>query len=106
MPILRIQNLFGKAINVATGQTVLQAILESGLDWMHACGAKGRCTTCRLVITAGEEYLTALSAAEQKFRNQNRLKDNERLLCQCMLPSGEVSGYIPEQTKFPHISYS
>ncbi len=106
MPILRIQNLFGKAINVATGQTVLQAILESGLDWMHACGAKGRCTTCRLVVTAGERHLTALTAAEQKFRNQNRLKDNERLLCQCMLPSGEVNGYIPEQTKFPHITYS
>ena len=106
MPILRIQNLFGKAINVATGQTVLQAILQSGLDWMHACGAKVRCTTCRLVITIGEEHLTALTAAEQKFRNQNRLKENERLLCQCMLPSGEVSGYIPEQTKFPHIIYS
>ncbi|RDC65267.1 2Fe-2S iron-sulfur cluster-binding protein [Adhaeribacter pallidiroseus] len=106
MPILRIQNLFGKGINVASGQTVLQAILESGLDWMHACGAKGRCTTCRLVITAGEAHFTALTAAEHKFRNQNRLKDNERLLCQCMLPGGEVSGYIPEQTKFPHISYS
>ena len=106
MPILQIQNLFGKTINVATGQTVLQAILQSGLDWMHTCGAKGRCTTCRLVITAGELHLTALTTAEQKFRNQNRLKDNERLLCQCMLPSGEVSGYIPEQTKFPHISYS
>jgi 2Fe-2S ferredoxin len=106
MPILRIQNLFGKAINVATGQTVLQAILESGLDWMHACGEKGRCTTCRLIITAGEKHLTALTTAEQKFLNQSRLKDNERLLCQCMLPSGEVSGYIPEQTKFPYISYS
>jgi 2Fe-2S ferredoxin len=106
MPILRIQNLFGKAINVASGQTVLQAILESGLDWMHACGAKGRCTTCRLIVTAGEEHLTALSAAEQKFRNQNRLNNNERLLCQCMLLSGEISGCIPDQTKFPHIKYS
>ena len=106
MPILRIQNLFGETINVVTGQTVLQAILESGLDWMYACGAKGRCTTCRLIITAGQSCLTTLSAAEQKFRDQNRLKDNERLLCQCMLLSGEVSGYIPEQTKFPHINYS
>ncbi|MDQ3292507.1 MAG: (2Fe-2S)-binding protein [Bacteroidota bacterium] len=106
MPIVKIQNLFGKAINVAAGQTVLQAILEAGIDWMHACGAKGRCTTCRLIVTEGQAYFTALSAAEQKFRNQGRLKENERLLCQCMLPAGEVSGYIPEQTKFPHVIYS
>jgi len=106
MPIVRIQNLFDKAINVTAGQTVLQAILGAGIDWMYACGAKGRCTTCRLIITEGQACLTALSTAEQKFRNQGRLKENERLLCQCMLPSGEVSGYIPEQTKFPHVIYS
>ena len=106
MPILRIQNLFDKAINVAAGQTVLHAILSAGIDWMHACGAKGRCTTCRIIVTQGQQYLTSLSAAEQKFKNQNRLKENERLLCQCMLPTGEVSGCVPEQTKYPHVSYS
>lgn len=106
MPILRILNLLGKAINVAPGQTVLQAIQTAGIDWMHACGAKGRCTTCRLVVTAGYEHLSPVTAAEQKFRLQYRLKENERLLCQCMLPAGEVSGYVPDQTKFPHVNYS
>lgn len=106
MPIVKILNLFGKAINVAAGQTVLQAIQAAGIDWMHACGAKGRCTTCRLLVTDGFLHFSPLTAAEQKYRLQNRLKENERLLCQCMLPAGEVSGYVPEQTKFPHVNYS
>jgi 2Fe-2S ferredoxin len=106
MPILRIQNLFGERINVSTGQTVLQAIQAAGIDWMYACGAKGRCTTCRLIVTEGQVYFTPLSTAEQKFRSQGRLQENERLLCQSMLTGGEVAGRVPEQTKFPHVVYS
>ncbi len=106
MPILRIQNLFGERINVLAGQTVLQAIQAAGIDWMYACGAKGRCTTCRLIVMTGQVYFGPLSTAELKFRSQGRLQENERLLCQCTLTGGDASGRIPEQTKFPHVVYS
>mgnify|MGYP006157093297 CR=1 FL=1 len=50
MPKLIVQNLFDKEVYVAPGQKVLAALQEAGIDWMHACGGKGRCTTCKVVI--------------------------------------------------------
>ena len=40
---------------------------------MHACGAKGRCTTCRLQVLAGQENLSPLTAAELRYRAAGRL---------------------------------
>ena len=106
MAKLIVQNLGSLTVNVSAPQTVLQAIQATGLDWMHACGAKGRCTTCRIVVLQGMEHLGELSPAEQRYRNNQRLKDNERLTCQCMLHGGDITGKVPEQTKLPHQAYS
>ena len=105
MPKLILQNLNQKEVLVAPGQKVLAAIGEAGIDWMHACGGKGRCTTCRIIILEGIQGFGELSTAEEKFRQQGRLKANERLTCQCILQQDAV-GRVPEQTKFPHQQYS
>lgn len=106
MPELIVQNLKGAKIQVEHGQTLLKAIQAAGYDWMHACGAKGRCTTCRIIVLDGMEHLGSLSPGEQRYRDRHRLKDNERLTCQCMLTAGKVTGKVPDQTKLPHMSYS
>ncbi len=106
MPELIVQNLKGAKIQVERGQTLLKAIQAAGYDWMHACGAKGRCTTCRIVVLNGMEHLGTLTASEQRYRDRQRLKDNERLTCQCILTMGNVTGKVPEQTKLPHLEYS
>jgi ferredoxin, 2Fe-2S len=106
MPKLIVQNLKNAEIEVKQGQVLLNAIQASGYDWMHACGAKGRCTTCRIVILSGMEYLGSLTASEQRYHSKQRLKDNERLACQCIMNEGEVIGKVPEQTKLPHLEYS
>lgn len=85
--------------------TLLQHIQQAGQDWMFACGGKGRCTTCRLHITAGMQYLSPLSIHEEKYKQQGRLTNSERLTCQCKL-SGEVTGYVPNPCKLPHVKYS
>jgi 2Fe-2S ferredoxin len=105
MPKLIVQNLFDKEVYVAPGQKVLTAIRQAGIDWMHACGAKGRCTTCRIIVGAGMADFGPLSPAEERFRAQNRLQENERLACQCCLGQ-DAKGRVPEQTKFPHMNYS
>jgi len=105
MPKLKVQNLFEQEVFVMPGQKVLAAIQETGLDWMHACGKKGRCTTCRIIVLEGIEAFGNLSPAEEKFRQLQRLKENERLTCQCTL-TGDAVGRIPEGTKFPHMKYS
>src|SRR5215207_3530347 len=105
MPKLIVQNLFDKEVYVAPGQKVLTALQQAGIDWMYACGGKGRCTTCRIIVEEGMAGFGPLSEAEERYREQNRLQENERLTCQCLL-SQDARGRVPEQTKFPHMDYS
>ena len=72
---------------------------------MHACGAKGRCTTCRLQVCAGQENLSPLTAAELRYSAAGRLRADERLTCQAQLPTGDVTARVPEATQLPHVRY-
>ena len=106
MPKLVVQNLAGRQVAVAQGQTLLKALQAEGIDWMHACGAKGRCTTCRIIVQQGLEHFSPLTASEHRYREKGRLKDNERLTCQCTLEGGNATGRVPKQTQLPHMKYS
>jgi 2Fe-2S ferredoxin len=105
MPLLTIENLPGPAIGVPAGATLLAAIQAAGHDWQHACGAKGRCTTCRVRVLAGAAHLSPLTEAELRYQAAGRLPPIDRLTCQARLPAGEVRGRVPEATKLPHVSY-
>lgn len=105
MPLLTILNLPQAHVEVPAGQSLLAALQGAGFDWMHACGAKGRCTTCRLQITAGFVFLGPLTAAELRYRLTDRLQADERLTCQVRLPVGDVQGRVPSATQLPHLRY-
>ena len=106
MAKLIVQNLGSLTINVSAPQTVLQAIQTTGLDWMHACGAKGRCTTCRVEIISGMANLSPETAPELKYREASRLKKTERLTCQVTVLQGEVKVKVPRQVQLPHQKYN
>ena len=106
MPKLTVQNLAQLEVKIAPEQTLLKALQAQGHDWMHACGGKGRCTTCRIIVLQGLEHFSPLSDAEIRYRSWGRLQDNERLACQCTLEGGNAIGKVPEQTKLPHLIYS
>ena len=105
MPLLTIENLLGATMDVPADATLLAALQAAGHDWMHACGAKGRCTPCRVRVLAGAEHLGPLTAAEERYRAAGRLLPTERLTCQARLPAGNVIGRVPEATKLPHVKY-
>ncbi|RZK61296.1 MAG: (2Fe-2S)-binding protein [Hymenobacter sp.] len=105
MPLLTIENLPGQPLEVPAGATLLAAIQRAGHDWRHACGAKGRCTTCRVQLLAGAAHLTPPTAPEVRYREAGRLLPTERLTCQARLPTGEAVGRVPEATKLPHVAY-
>lgn len=101
-----IENLGKKELLVNDlSQSVLRQAHNHFVDWMHACGGKGRCTTCKMIIVAGSENLMAITEAEMKYRHQHMLGDNERLACQTLI-SGDIVVRIPEENKFPHMKYS
>ena len=105
MALLTISNLPGASVEVQAGQTILVALQEAGFDWMHACGAKGRCTTCRLQLTLGNEHLAPRTMAEVRYSEAGRLQPTERLACQARLLGGEVRGRVPVATQLPHQKY-
>ena len=106
MPLLTIENLPGAVLEVPADATLLAALHAAGFDWMHACGGRGRCTTCRVQVRAGGECLGPLTAAETRYRNAGRLRPDERLACQAQLPAGAVRGRVPEATQLPHQRYA
>ncbi|MDB5236495.1 MAG: hypothetical protein JWR44_3488 [Hymenobacter sp.] len=105
MPLLTIENLPGGTVEVLKGHTLLAALQAAGHDWMHACGAKGRCTTCRLQVRHGLENLSPPTDAELRYQAAGRLLETERLACQTRLVAGDAAGRVPEATKLPHVRY-
>ncbi|MEO7988433.1 MAG: 2Fe-2S iron-sulfur cluster-binding protein [Chryseolinea sp.] len=84
------------------------ALIQFGLhqlDWMHACGGKGRCTTCRFKIIDGADHIAPLTKAEEQYREQDLLQDNERLACQAIVLDDIVIS-VPDDCKLPHLQYS
>ena len=76
----------------------------SGVDWMQACGQKGRCTTCAFEAVEGAENLSELTEAELKFRELERLPETQRLACQA-ITKGDVTIRTPHSSKLPHLEY-
>ncbi|MEO9803312.1 MAG: 2Fe-2S iron-sulfur cluster-binding protein [Reichenbachiella sp.] len=106
MPKIVIQNLHNKEIFIRNENTnLLDVIHENYVDWMHACGGKGRCTTCKVQILDGSECFSPETPAELKYREAKRLLANERLACQCHI-NGDVLVKVAPENKFSHINYS
>lgn len=105
-----IKNLQEKTILLSEKKSILQSFAENRIDWMQACGAKGRCTTCKMLVLQGQEWLSPLSEAEKKFLQQGRLLPNERLACQAkplkLLENEALLVSIPTPYKLPHIEYN
>tara|TARA_Y100000592_G_C5471091_1_gene319556 strand:+ start:1865 stop:2224 length:360 start_codon:yes stop_codon:yes gene_type:complete len=107
MPRIVIENLFNREINFeAIDRKVIELIHENNIDWMHACGKKGRCTSCKMIVLSGMENLNDPNERELFYRKQNRLRPNERLSCQSILKKGELHIKVAEINKFPHVEYS
>jgi len=102
---LVIKNLFEKTITVDTNLSVLKNLQANGIDWLQSCGGKGRCTTCAMQVVQGAEYLSPLTAFEQKEQQTGRLRTNERLACQCFAKD-TITVNVPERFKLPHLTYS
>lgn len=89
---IRMQHLEDRVlVSENTDRKVIEIIHENGIDWMHACGKKGRCTTCKIRILAGQENLSPETEQELLFRSQQRLLEQERLACQARLLRGNLT---------------
>ncbi len=106
MSKITIRNLNNKEVSsLNNSQTLLNIIQENGIDWMHACGGKGRCTTCKVRVLAGIDAFSEFTKFEAKLIQLKILGTNERLACQCSI-HGNIIVEVPNENKLPHLSYS
>lgn len=75
-----------ETIEAEDGQTILQALLDSGIEWMHACGGFCNCTTCRVKIEEGQDNVSDMQKDEEntlrRFQGKEVLEGPFRLSCQ------------------------
>lgn len=106
MAIIIVRNLFNRSLTATDlSRSLLQHFHNHHLDWMHACGGKGRCTTCKLKILEGAEHFSPPTEAEQRYAQEGALLPGERLSCQVRI-HGDVVIAVPEESKLQHVRYS
>jgi adenylate cyclase len=83
----------GRAVTVPHGFSVLEASRWAGIDHASICGGRGRCSTCRVLVTAGLEELPPASALERATLDRIGAPGRVRLACQ--LRPGRALAVIP-----------
>lgn len=80
----------GRSIRVPLGFSVLEASRSAGVPHASICGGRGRCSTCRIRIVAGAQYIADPSQGEQSVLKRIAAGPGVRLACQ-VRPNRDVS---------------
>jgi ferredoxin, 2Fe-2S len=106
MAIILIENLDNLRVEAKDhSQPLLKHFQAYNLDWMHACGGKGRCTTCKLKVISGLGNFAPRTEAEVRYQRQGALAEDERLACQAKI-NHDIVVRVPDESKLPHLKYS
>lgn len=70
---------------VDTSQSLLDIALSNGIPHEHACGGNALCSTCRILVLAGEHNLCPRNEAEAQLARTKGLESRVRLACQTRL---------------------
>src|SRR5260221_578489 len=79
-----------KIVPIASGQSILRASLGAGIPHFHACGGNAKCSTCRVMVLEGGEFLSEQNRAETKLKDKIGLPAAVRLACQTHVLGGFV----------------
>jgi class 3 adenylate cyclase/nitrite reductase/ring-hydroxylating ferredoxin subunit len=80
----------GRVVDAEPGETILFADLRAAIPHAHACGGKGKCTTCRIAVVEGLENCPPRNELEAKAAARLGFAAEIRLACQTR-PNGEVT---------------
>lgn len=87
-------------VEAEDGENILKALLNGGVEWMHACGGFCNCTTCRVEIIEGQENISDMEQDEKntliRFQGPDILEEGDyRLSCQVKV-YGDIKISEPE----------
>jgi adenylate cyclase len=87
-----IKYLEGSSISVTKGTSLLEASLQANIPHAHVCGGRGRCSTCRVQIIEGFEYLPEATPEELELLEKVNCGRSVRLACKTR-PFGNCTVY-------------
>jgi len=79
-----------RSLKIEEGQSILNASLAAGIPHYHACGGNAKCSTCRVLVKEGQEFLTPCNKKERELRSSIHFPANVRLACQTFVTGSPV----------------
>jgi len=87
----------GKTFDASQGVSVLDNLLEQGIEVEHACEKSCACTTCHVIVREGYQSLGELDENEEDLLDRAwGLEPQSRLSCQAILAQRDVTIEIPK----------
>lgn len=89
----------GKTFEARKGVSVLDNLLEQGVDLEHACEKSCACTTCHVIVRQGLNSLSPSSEDEDDLLDRAwGLTPQSRLSCQAIVDDEKLVIEIPKYT--------
>jgi ferredoxin len=89
----------GVAGLVAQGTTLAAAAERLGVRIELACGGRGECTSCAIVMEQNPLSLSPLTEAEERLLTAEQLHGSARLACQARVGEGDCVVRVPPQAE-------
>jgi len=87
----------GARIEVPSGTSVCEALLENDIPIEHACEMSCACTTCHVIVREGFASLNEMDENEEDMLDRAwGLEANSRLSCQAILEQKDLVVEIPK----------
>jgi len=89
----------GKTFEGRTGMSLLDNLLEQGIEVEHACEKSCACTTCHVIVRKGYDSLPDASEDEEDLLDRAwGLTPVSRLSCQAIVEDENLTVEIPKYT--------
>jgi 2Fe-2S ferredoxin len=89
----------GKTFEGKPGMSVLDNLLEQGIEVEHACEKSCACTTCHVIVREGFDSLSEATEDEEDLLDRAwGLTPVSRLSCQALVDDAKLVVEIPKYT--------
>ena len=89
----------GKTFEGKSGMSLLDNLLEQGIEVEHACEKSCACTTCHCIVRKGYDSLPEASEDEEDLLDRAwGLTPVSRLSCQAIVEDQDLTVEIPKYT--------
>ena len=85
----------GQKIQTEAGTSILEVALSNDIELENFCEGCCSCSTCRIEVVSGGQYLSKMQQDEANILGEKRVLNGDRLACQAKI-NGPVQVKIPD----------